>query len=577
MKSNAVGNNNGGLKPEPAVPQKPARKSPGALKLLHYLLRQSRKLVALYVLVGGIAGATNIGVMALINETLVGRANRVTLLLSFLVLVILTAMARSGSELLLSHVGEGTLQLMRVQLSRKILSVPLRKLEELGPHRLLSTLADDIPTIANAMRLIPMMTINTAIVIAGLAYMGILSWKALLVLLALMALGIFSYQGLVFRAFKVMQKARALNDNLYHHFRAMTEGAKELRLHRPRRKIFLDSELGGTTEDVRAQNLRGARIFILAGSWGQLLIFVVIALMLFGLPTITKTNASILTGYALTLLYLTTPLQMLMDSMPTINRANVALDRIERLGLQLTSETEAEGFNELRPGPKWQRLEMIRVTHSFRREDREGDFVLGPIDLSLEPGELVFVAGGNGSGKTTLGKLLTGLYVPDSGEIRLDDQPISTHNRDDYRQFFSAVFFDFFLFQTLIGIDKTSLDSKANDFVAYLQLTGKVRIEQGTISSTELSQGQRKRLALLTAFLEDRPIYLFDEWAADQDPRFKEIFYRHLLPQLKRAGKTVVVITHDDRYFGVADRVIKLEEGKITSDVAGHTVEPLAI
>jgi putative ATP-binding cassette transporter len=93
-----------------------------------------------------------------------------------------------------------------------------------------------------------------------------------------------------------------------------------------------------------------------------------------------------------------------------------------------------------------------------------------------------------------------------------------------------------------------------------------VQVKDGTLSTIELSQGQRKRLALLTAFLEDRPFYIFDEWAADQDPFFREVFYLQLLPELKAKGKTVLVISHDDRYYSLGDRIIKLDYGKIEFD-----------
>src|SRR5438128_1629868 len=172
--------------------------------------------------------------------------------------------------------------------------------------------------------------------------------------------------------------------------------------------------------------------------------------------------------------------------------------------------------------------------------------------MTLSPGEIVFLTGGNGSGKTTCAKLLTGLYTPDSGEVRFDGRPITDENRAFYRQYFSAVFYDFYLFDRLLGLDVQPFDPRIPRYLCLLQLDRKVQVDNGFLSTTDLSQGQRKRLALLTAYLEDRPIYLFDEWAADQDPGFKEVFYHQLLPELKRRGKTVVVISHDDRYFAVA-------------------------
>jgi putative ATP-binding cassette transporter len=211
-------------------------------------------------------------------------------------------------------------------------------------------------------------------------------------------------------------------------------------------------------------------------------------------------------------------------------------------------------------------LELKGVTHSYHREREDSSFILGPIDLTIRPGELIFVTGGNGSGKTTLVKMLTGLYAPEGGEIRLDDEVITLANRDSYRQHFSVVFSDFYLFESFFGMVSSDLDAQALDYLIQLQLDHKVQVKDGKLSTTELSQGQRKRLALLTAYLEDRSIYVFDEWAADQDPQFKEIFYYQLLQDLKARGKTVIVISHDDRYFHVADRILKLDFGKHVSD-----------
>ncbi|MBV8202832.1 MAG: ATP-binding cassette domain-containing protein [Acidobacteria bacterium] len=207
----------------------------------------------------------------------------------------------------------------------------------------------------------------------------------------------------------------------------------------------------------------------------------------------------------------------------------------------------------------------------------DGAFTLGPLDLAFEPGELIFVVGGNGSGKTTFAKLLVGLYIPEAGEIRLNGEPVRAEQLDAYRHLFAIVFSDFYLFEKLLGLRPAEVDAAAADYLAKLRLAHQVRVENGAFSTVALSQGQRKRLALIATLLEDRAVYVFDEWAADQDPEFKAFFYCEILPGLIARGKTVFVITHDDRYFDLASRIIKLEDGRVVSDRVPGARSPLAM
>jgi putative pyoverdin transport system ATP-binding/permease protein len=253
------------------------------------------------------------------------------------------------------------------------------------------------------------------------------------------------------------------------------------------------------------------------------------------------------------------------------------LRKIEQVGLTLAARAGDEcPISRSAPTLAYERLELVNIKHTYFREKEDDSFTLGPIDLSFTPGEIVYLVGGNGSGKSSLAKVITGLYTPASGTIRVNGQTVGDHNRDDYRQLFSAVFADFYLFENLLGAAGSDLDLQAREYLALLHLEHKVKIAEGTLSTTALSSGQRKRLALLNAFLEDRPFYLFDEWASDQDPLFKDIFYTQLLPDLKARNKTVLVITHDDRYFHLADRIIKLDYGRIQMQrgVAGGQTLP---
>src|SRR5262245_5674558 len=533
------------------------------MKLIYFLMRYSRRYLLFAVLVGVISGTSSTGLLAIINASLRGGRTS-TLLWTFVALCVIVPLSRITSEVLLARLGQGALFDLRIRLSQQILGVPLRRLEEIGAHRLLTALTDDVPSITGTVTLIPVLCINAAVVIGCLVYLGWLSWILHLCTLVFIAIGIASYQIPVVKAIRYFRLARKDGDNLFNHFRALTAGVKELKLHYNRRRAFVSDVLQETATSFRKHNLSGMFLYTMASSWGQLLVFIVIGLLLFAIPTLMSVSVESLTGYTLALLFMTSPLQVIMNSAPNLGRANIALNNVEELGLTLVnSSSEDELGRPSEQDPAWENLELINVTHTYQREGEENHFILGPVNLTFSRGDLVFITGGNGSGKTTLAKLLVGLYFPEAGEICLDGRPVTNDTRETYRQLFSVVFSDFHLFESFLGLDAPELDSKAQEYLVKLQLDHKVKVNQGALTTTDLSQGQRKRLALLTAYLEDRPIYIFDEWAADQDPLFKEVFYRQIVPELKSRNKGVVVISHDDRYYEAGDRIVKLEYGKI--------------
>jgi putative ATP-binding cassette transporter len=253
--------------------------------------------------------------------------------------------------------------------------------------------------------------------------------------------------------------------------------------------------------------------------------------------------------------------------LPAFGRARVSLARVDNLGFSLRSRTDQEAAktHALLPA-EWRRLELADVAMDYKGSSHERGFTLGPLHLEFRRGETAFLVGGNGSGKTTLAKMLVGLYLPDRGKIRIDDCRITGDTLEEYRQNFSAVFSDYCLFKRLIPELTPERRLRVEDCLARLRLNEHVRVEGCMLLAEPLSQGQRKRLALLIAYLEDRPFLVFDEWAADQDPTFKELFYKQLLPELREQGKTIVVVTHDDRYFHTAQRIIKLESGALVED-----------
>jgi putative ATP-binding cassette transporter len=431
-------------------------------------------------------------------------------------------------------------------------------------------LTEDILEISQATLSIPIVAVNSAVLLGGALYLAWLSLPVLLGMFAFGVVGAVSYRLLIRSGFGHLTAAREGQDSLFRHFRSLTEGIKELKLHRARRESYLRDDVARAAALCQRHSVAAEMRFILAQNWSQLLFLALIGLILFLLPRMEIVSPQAMTGYIVATLYLMGPLAGLLGCLSVFSRANVSLRKVEQLGLALSRSPSDDGVAARIPfaAAPFESLELVRVKHHYYREREDDSFELGPIDLTLRPGELVFLIGGNGSGKSTLAKVITGLYPPAGGEIRLNGTVVGDHNRDDYRQCFSAVFSDFFLFEGIAGAGGADADRRARDYLVRLHLDHKVSIKDGVFSTTRLSQGQRKRMALLCAYIEDRPFYLFDEWASDQDPLFKEVFYTKLLPELRSLNKAVLVITHDDRYFGCADRLIKLDYGKITREHA---------
>lgn len=486
--------------------------------------------------------------------------------------------ARWLSQRAFMTLSQETLAALRTRVSRQLVDAPFRELERRGSAHGLAVLTQDIGVVANFFVQLPELAMQGAVVLGCLLYLAFLSLKVFLCAIVVVALGALGYHLSNTKALVRMRSARASEDEVIRHFRALFDGAKELKLHRERRRAFVEEVLASAVNKVRAERVAGLRIYAGAAAWGNFLFFALIGMVLFALGAYLGLPRHVMSGYALIFLYMILPMEAVLVAIPAVGQARIALERIERLSVDLppTEEASRPVTSDAAAAPA-RKVTLRRVTHAFTREREERPFTLGPVDLELTTGEIVFLVGGNGSGKTTLAKVLVGLYAPESGEVLLDDAPVSEGSRDAYRQSFSAVFSDFFLFDSLLGIAPDTLDERARELLVELQLEHKVGVEGGVFSTTALSQGQRKRLALLVAYLEDRPFYLFDEWAADQDPLYKQVFYETLLPALKAKGKGVLVISHDDRYFHVADRCIKLDAGAVQADAkAAPSAEKIA-
>lgn len=539
------------------------------MKLFRYLFGSARTMMIFTLITAIVSGACNAGLVALINHALnQSELSLRPLAWAFVALAVGRLLSTLVSAIVLARFSQENIAALRRGLVKKILAVPLRHFEQIGAARLMVVLTEDVMNIAQALLAIPNFAVNLAILICGGLYLAWLSTDVLLVMAGFIVVGALVYRLLIINGFSFLTHAREAEDRLYGHFRALTEGVKELKLHRNRRGSFLTDNIQGATEAFGRHNVAAEVRFSVAHAWNHLLVLGLLGLILFVLPAWHPISPQALTGYVVTTLYLMGPLAGVMSSFSVFGRANASLNKVEQLDGSLGAHATEE-CSLTRPEPEvgFQRLELMGIMHTYYHEKDDTNFVLGPLDLTFRPGETVFLVGGNGSGKTSLAKIVTGLYRPEAGEIRVDGRPVTDANRDDYRQLFSAVFSDFYLFESLLGLGSPELDGQARDYLKQLHLDHKVKVRDGVFSTTALSQGQRKRLALLTAYIEDRPFYVFDEWAADQDPLFKDIFYTQLLPELKARGKAVLVITHDEPYFPLADRLLKLDYGKLRQEI----------
>jgi putative ATP-binding cassette transporter len=544
------------------------------MKIFLYLFRQSRLLLSFATLTSLITGLSGAGLATLIGRGISGQATPGDAWL-FFGLCLAFVLSRSVSEIALIHIVQDVILRLRIDLSRQVLGTPLKKLQELGKSELFAIMTNDISVFVQAFQALPMILGNLALVTSCFAYMAWLSWKLFLLFAVVLVSCMVGYQLAVSRALNNMVELRAKLNDLYRHFNNLLDGTRELQLNARRGSHFIDKVIRPDAHIFRRLFIGAMSIYTSVTNLGLIVFYVVIGFLLFLLPQWSGQSSATLATFALTLLFLVRPITDLMNAIPNLRQAGISLKHIEKLEKALgVPDAVAVGPDPFHSTGALS-LELRGARHHYAGPTEDGSFMLGPMNLEVKSGEIVYIVGGNGSGKTTLAMLLLGFYEPEAGEIRLNGQVLTQENLLHYRKYFSAVFADFHLFEQLLETEEADIGKRAEQYVEKLQMAHKVTVADGKFSTIDLSSGQRKRLALVSSYLEDRPVYVFDEWAADQDPAFKQIFYTELLPELKARGKTVIIITHDDAYFHYADRIVKLENGHLhsVSDQVGKARE----
>ncbi len=557
---------------------------PGSAYYRDLLHRRWRTLSGAVVagLVGG-AGCSTL-IILLIHRQLSGvSTSGIALPLMYVGTIALYLTISSVSEYLLLSVAQEELRELRMRLSRRILELPLERVEELGSARIMAALTEDLGRVAESIRKLTTLVLSGSLLAGVCVYLIWLSPLLFGATALLFVVGSQLYRWPL-RRLQLLQRywtrLREGYDTLLRQFEGLARGTKELLMHKGRREEFVDKGMAEICLGMRDDSIRAGTWQNLLFRMGDVLYYGILGVALFVLPTVAFVEPEVITGYVIAGLYAMVPLSSILNFGPNFGEAHIALDRLAQMGVIVVDREEPNQAPDESKPDSWPPEQLSRpaipphlrldaISYEYRHGE-ELPFQLGPLTLELPAGELTFLTGGNGSGKTTLFKILCGLYLPAQGSLTFNGHEVTPATIEDYRRHFSVVFSDFHLFDRFYGQDRVEMDQRSVEWLKRLELDGKVHVRDGRISTTDLSQGQRKRLALMTAFLEDRPVYLFDEWAADQDPHFKEIFYTELLPELKAKGRTVLAITHDDRWYGIADRVLKLSDGQL---VSGH-VQP---
>lgn len=534
------------------------------MHIIKLLLQHHKILLIAVIVLSVVAAGLSIYVIAFINNYLIPNAAEATFFLyaQFSGLILLLFILGTLSHIAITTLGHKLVYQMRRTLIKRILDTDIEHLESLGTAKLLASLNSDTTSITSAFIALPAIIYGLTLSIAGFFYLGWLSLPLFQVIFGWLAFTVFIGWFLLKRTHVEVMHAREAEDALYQDYQAILDGRKELRLNRSRARRFYDEEF---SRDARKNRDHDTRADIYNGTndnWANAMILGSIGLVFLLVHGAAWASTEVAVTFALTILFLRAPLSNLIMAVPSLIAGNVALLKLK--SLDLADYRPSFDNPDTLLSDNWKTLGLNGIYYQYHAAGSDSGFSVGPMDLNINRGETVFIIGGNGSGKSTLIRILVGLYNATDGQIQVENEVIDETARTSFQQLFSTVFSDFYLFSALLGPDgKRANQEEINTWMTALSMAEIAAIDDGRLVNTQFSQGQRKRLALLVAILEKRPILVLDEWAADQDPQFRRLFYTHLLPELKNRGVTIIAVTHDDRYFHVADRILKMDNGQL--------------
>ena len=543
--------------------------------LTQLIEQEDRRAKGQILAAAALSGASNAAVLAIVNAAAQNpeQPSLVLLAMLFAAAALFTVSLRISVGMM-SDLIETILHKLRIRLADKIGRAELLGLEGIGASELYERLTQQVQEISSAALPLALGVQGGVLLICAVFYLGYVSLAVLLLTLGIYGSVAVIYVMRIHTSEQIMQQTAGIRIRLLDVLTDLLYGFKEVRF-RMQRRAAIQADFAGYSASLKREivrnNLLQQESFVIA----NLSQFALLGFAVFVLPQFIGMNAQTVMQVTAALIFIFGPIGGLVNALPWYGRADFACKNLLALEARLDAIAQApQSPNPQAFGGPFHELELVDV--GFERADAAGRvvFAVGPISMSVKAGEIVFLVGGNGSGKTTLLRTMTALYPPTTGTLRVNGVPVTPCNVQSYREMIAAIFTDFHLFKKLYGLPEVQ-EEKVAQLLEQMAIADKTHVSEGTWSTVDLSTGQRKRVGMVVALLEARPIYIFDEWAADQDPEFRQYFYEELLPDLKRQGKTVIAISHDDRYFHCADRIVTLEYGKVRS-VEEHPAQVLA-
>lgn len=545
------------------------------MKFIIQLIAAHQFKVLIFLLLSIATSLLGVGTLAFINEYLLKGGNENRIYIAYFAILLLVFFASSlFVEISLARFGQNFIFKMQRKLVKQILDTPFLQIEHISKAKLLASLNNDVRTISFGLLRLPDFIQSLILIIASSFYLYFLSPKIFLFSsFFILFLFIVDYRFLM-KDYQYYRKSREIDDALQKDYENIIDGRKELALNTFRAKLYYENEFEKHAKTKKYNNIMGAIFQSLSSNFTNIGFLALVGFEFYFSLHFGWASLESATTIAIAILFLRTPLMSVIDTIPTLLMAKVSLDKIENLALI----DYQEEFTLVKYPNTWHTLRFDAV--SFHYDEK---FFLSPTSLEIHKGELVFLIGKNGSGKSTFSLLLAALIEPSNGAIYLDQMRIDESNKAHYRSLITAIFSDFHLFTQTISDENYADEVKIASWLEILELTHKTQVINGQITTTKLSTGQRKRLAMLIALLEERDILILDEFAADQDPIFRRFFYTKLLPLLKKQGKTILAISHDEKYFDMADRIflaqngvikeLKAQKGESMKELAKHLVE----